>query len=133
MNRSIKSTLGAAALALAAFGAATAANAATDVYFTVGVQPQPVYVQPARVVHMAPRQVYEAPPAYAYEEPSREREWHHACRARAWNPEARYFPGERVWRNGDMYVATRLSASVWNVNSPPEWTPNYWVPARCAR
>jgi hypothetical protein len=30
-----------------------------------------------------------------------------------------------------MYVATRLSASVWNVNSPPEWTPNYWRPARC--
>lgn len=55
-----------------------------------------------------------------------------ACRATAWNPNARYWPGQRVWRNGEVYVATGLSASVWNVNSPPEWTPNYWAPARCS-
>ena len=55
-----------------------------------------------------------------------------ACRAATWNPNVRYRPGHQVSRNGMVYVATGLSASVWNVNSPPEWTPNYWVPANCS-
>ena len=36
-------------------------------------------------------------------------------------------PGDTVLRNGTTYVATSLSSSVWNVNSPPEWTPTYWT------
>jgi hypothetical protein len=35
-------------------------------------------------------------------------------------------PGDQVSRLGATYTATALSASVWNVNSPPEWTPTYW-------
>jgi hypothetical protein len=53
------------------------------------------------------------------------------CRAPRWDPNQRYMPGQAVWRNGKFYVATDVSADVYNVNSPPEWTPNYWVQARC--
>ena len=45
----------------------------------------------------------------------------------------RYMPGQVVRRHGNLYIATDVSASVWNVNSPPEWTPNYWVPAVCSQ
>jgi hypothetical protein len=132
MNRSIQSKLGAAVLALTALGAVSAANAASDVHFAVRVQTQPVVVRPAPVVHMGPHQVVPAAPGYVYEEPyQRQRQWRQRCHARGWNPEVRYLPGERVWRNGELYVARRVSASVWNVNSPPEWTPSYWRPARC--
>ena len=55
------------------------------------------------------------------------------CDAPRWDPNVRYLPGQAVWRRGRLYVATDVSASVFNVNSPPEWTPNYWVPARCGR
>lgn len=131
MIRSPQSMIGAALLALAAAGAAAAAHAA-DVYFTVGVQLQPVHAPAGRVVHVAPPPVYDAPPAYGYEQPfEHERRWRRACRAPGWDPQVRYLPGQAVWREGSLYVATRLSASVWNVNSPPEWTPSYWRPARC--
>ncbi|HET6789346.1 MAG TPA: hypothetical protein VFH49_15375 [Aquabacterium sp.] len=40
-------------------------------------------------------------------------------------------PGDKVTRLGNYYVATDLSASVWNENSPPEWTPDYWDPTTC--
>jgi hypothetical protein len=40
-------------------------------------------------------------------------------------------PGDRVTRMGTVYVATPVSANVWNVNSPPEWTPNYWASGSC--
>lgn len=61
------------ALAVAAFGAASAAHARSDVYFSVGVQgmplyfePAPVYVQP-RPVYVQPRPVYVQPqPAYGH-------------------------------------------------------------------
>ena len=68
----------AAALAVVAFGAASAAHARSDVYFSIGVQapgvyvePVPVYVQPRpvyvepRPVYVAPRPVYVQPPVYA--------------------------------------------------------------------
>lgn len=58
-------------------------------------------------------------------------EWRNACAATRWNPRARYMPGDVVRRHGEVYMARRVSARVWNVNSPPEWTPNYWAPARC--
>ena len=84
------------------------------------------------------RYVYEQPRLYAqgevheYYEPGwREQRRHHDCRAPRWDPNARYMPGQAVWRQGKLYVATDVSAKVYNVNSPPEWTPNYWVQVRC--
>jgi hypothetical protein len=54
----------AAALAVAAFGATSAAHARSDVYFSVGVQGAPVYVEPAPV-YVQPRPVYVQPqPVY---------------------------------------------------------------------
>lgn len=149
MKRSILSITVMAVLAIGTLGATGAANASTSVYISVGapvVRPAPVYVAPPmqvqpRPVYEArpwtanhrPRPVYDTPPAYAHDWQYRqERAWRPACRAPAWNPSVRYMPGHAVWRHNTFYVATRLSASVWNVNSPPEWTPNYWVPARCA-
>ena len=74
MKRLIPSNfLAAAALALGAFGAASAAHAGNNLYFSVGVQgapsyypqPAPVYVQPAPV-YVQPRPVYVQPqPVYA--------------------------------------------------------------------
>jgi hypothetical protein len=79
MNPSISSRfVAAAALAVAALGTASAAHARSDVYFSVGVQgapvymepapvyvqPQPVYVQP-RPVYVQPRPVYVQPQVYA--------------------------------------------------------------------
>ena len=83
--------LAAAALAAAAFGTASAANAASNVYFSVGVQgapayveATPVYVQP-RPVYVEPRRVYLDPPVYARPCPPRyassyeaERAWERA-------------------------------------------------------
>ncbi|MGZ5270450.1 MAG: hypothetical protein ACXWC6_07495 [Ramlibacter sp.] len=34
-------------------------------------------------------------------------------------------------RNGVLYVATALSATAWNENSPPEWTPSLWAATSC--
>jgi hypothetical protein len=65
--------LAAAAIAAGLLGVASAAQAHTDVFFSVGVpivnpapvyvQPQPVYVQPDPV-YMAPQPAYVAPPVY---------------------------------------------------------------------
>ncbi len=79
--------LAAAALATAALGAATAAQAARpDVYFSIGLnsgphwaQPAPVYVQP-RPVFVAPRPVFEPPRFGRYDARigwERERAWRH--------------------------------------------------------
>jgi len=60
----------AAALAVAALGATSIAHARSDVYFSVGVQGAPVYVEPAPVyvqpqpVYVQPRPVYVQPPVY---------------------------------------------------------------------
>lgn len=60
----------ATALAVAGFGAAPAAQARSDVYFSVGVQGAPVYVEPApvyvqpRPVYVQPRPVFAPPPVY---------------------------------------------------------------------
>ena len=125
MKRSILSRTLMAVLATGALVAAAAANAHTTIQFSVNapaVAPAPVYVAPP---------VYAAPaygPEWRY---GHERGWRSACRAARWDPYFRYMPGQAVWRHGVLYMATPLSASVWNVNSPPEWTPNYWLPARC--
>ena len=70
------------------------------------------------------------PPVVAYQ--SREHDPHfRSCDAQRWDPNHRYMPGETVSRKGEVYIATETSRHVYNVNSPPEWTPNYWAPARC--
>jgi hypothetical protein len=61
--------LSAAALALVSLGVASAAQARSDVYFSIGVQAPGVYVQPAPV-YVQPRPAYVAPiPAYAQSRP----------------------------------------------------------------
>jgi hypothetical protein len=83
------------------------------------------------------RYVYEQPRYYAqgevheYYEPGYRHNGRYDCRAPRWDPNQRYMPGQTVRREGKVYVATDLSASVYNVNSPPEWTPNYWAQVRC--
>jgi len=122
MNRAIRSRILVPALAAAALCGAAVANAA-DVHLSVQLP----------VGAAAPAYVYDAAPWYDGGDWRHERRAERrACRAPAWNPDARYWPGQRVRRHGEVYVATRLSASVWNVNSPPEWTPNYWVRANCS-
>jgi hypothetical protein len=124
MNRSIQARLMMAALATATLGVTATAQAATNVHVSVGM----AAAAPVHVVHP----VYGTAPRDRDEwRHDRERGWRQACRAPAWHPEARYWPGQQVRRHGTVYVATRLSASVWNVNSPPEWTPNYWRATNC--
>jgi hypothetical protein len=72
MNPSISSRfVAAAALAMAALGATSAAQARSNVYFSVALQGAPVYVEPAPVymqpqpVYIQPRPVYVQPPVYA--------------------------------------------------------------------
>ena len=86
MTRPLSSRFAAAAvLAAAALGAATAAQAHTDVFFSISmpgravyVEPPPVYVQPQPVyvrpppVYVQPPPVYVQPPAYRYERPWQE-------------------------------------------------------------
>ena len=101
------------ALAVAAAAAGASMNAAADTRAYIAVNPAPpVYYER-----------HYGPPAYAYEAPR--------CDAPRWDPNRRYFPGQVVRRKGEVYVATEASRHVYNVNSPPEWTPNYWAPARC--
>jgi hypothetical protein len=109
------------AVAIGSLAAIVASNGAVAQVY--GVQPN--YGPPTHVMH--------GPPAYAYGEAySYEHEhWRHGCSAPRWDPNQRYLPGEAVWRNGKLYVARGVSRSVYNVNSPPEWTPNYWAQARC--
>ena len=68
--------MAAAALAIAALGAASAAHARSDVYFSIGVQGPPIYLQPAPVyvqpapIYVQPAPVYVQPaPVYAQPQP----------------------------------------------------------------
>ena len=45
----------------------------------------------------------------------------------AWDPNVRYVGGERVTHMGVNYEARVVGENVWNVNSDPQWTPNYWA------
>lgn len=82
MNRLSAKTLAAVTIAVGALAAATAAQARSDVYFSIGidapvryvepapvyVQPQPVYVQP-QPVYVQPQPVYVQPaPRVVYQE-----------------------------------------------------------------
>ena len=97
MKRSFSTRFFAAvALATAAVGAASAAHANPNVYFSVGVQgrplymePEPIYVQP-RPIHVQPRPRYVQPPAYVYERP--------------WRPSYdRRYEEEREWRRAEWH------------------------------
>jgi len=124
-----------AATALAVLAAlAAASSASAHEAYDAPHQALPVYRNAQPEVRPVPRGVYEtrqrvdvqhAPPRYAQADPAA------GCAAARWNPQRRYMPGQLVRRQGTLYVATGVSASVWNVNSPPEWTPSYWVPAVC--
>jgi hypothetical protein len=81
-------------------------------------------------VHMPVQEAYGPPGAIAYPDGDA-RPWQSACRAPRWDPRVRYMPGQVVRRHGELWVARRISARVWNENSPPEWTPRYWAPAEC--
>lgn len=108
--------------------AAGAAHARPDVHVSIQVHgqapvhraAQPVYVPAPQPVHLpAPQALHGAVHGPAQ------------CHAPRWNPHVRYMPGQVVRRHGDLWVARRISARVWNENSPPEWTPQYWSPAVC--
>lgn len=130
MTRSLKHIVTATVLALGALGAACAAHAG-DIHVSVGVslpaagsvQMQPVHM-PAQPVY-GTYEAYEAPRGY------RRAGGGSDCRAPRWDPDVRYMPGQVVRRQGNLFVAKRVSARVWNVNSPPEWTPQYWAWAEC--
>jgi hypothetical protein len=109
MKRTVLGALGALAFATLAAGATMNASAQTRGYYV---------------------ERNAGPPVYAYQ--SREYDPHeNRCDAPRWDPNHRYMPGETVRRKGEVYIATETSRHVYNVNSPPEWTPNYWAPARC--
>ena len=118
------------ALALGAAAIGSSASAATTAFVTV--QSQPGYVVREEPQYYGPPRYY-GPPGYAYEshEYEHRHDWRADCNAQRWDPNARYMPGQAVRHNGRVYVATETSRHVYNVNSPPEWTPNYWAPARC--
>ena len=114
MTRALKLALATTALATVA-AAASAQGVRVERY--VYEQPQPRYYAQGEV--------------HEYYEPGYRHNGRYDCRAPRWDPNQRYMPGQVVRREGKVYVATDVSASVYNVNSPPEWTPNYWVRARC--
>lgn len=111
MNASIKSIVTAAVLVGSTLGAMTAANAQEYV----------------------PAQPWHPQHAYDYDRYGRVDRYaqHDACRAPRWDARMRYLPGDTVWRRGELYQARGISGRVYNVNSPPEWTPQYWVGVRC--
>ena len=136
MALSLQSRIVPALVAFAAMAAAGAANALTSVHVSVGV-PAPVQVQP-RVVHVPAVQPVHAPAheVHVHRPVHRAQHWHEpdqraACRAPRWNPHVRYMPGQVVRRHGELWMARRVSARVWNENSPPEQTPRYWSRAVC--
>ncbi|MEJ6020960.1 hypothetical protein [Ramlibacter sp. PS4R-6] len=106
---------------------------ATTALATVAAAASAQAVRVERYVYEQPRYYAQGETHESYEPGYRHDHRRYDCRAPRWDPNARYMPGQAVWRNGKFYVATDVSASVYNVNSPPEWTPNYWVQVRCRR
>src|SRR4051794_15386675 len=121
IRRAASTVLVGGLIALASMGAS-----AHDDYGRGGRYEGPVY-------QSAPQIVVQVPQVYAH--PARVRYAHAGavggCAAPGWDPRVRYMPGQVVWQAGSLWVASGLSASVWNENSPPEWTPSYWIPAAC--
>lgn len=100
MNRFFSpKVLVAATLATAALGAATVAEARPDVYFSVGfqngpawVEPTPVYVQPQRVF-VQPAPVYVRPPVFVAP--------HEVFERARWGGYESRFEREREWRRAE--------------------------------
>lgn len=115
-------------LALASLAAGASINAVADTYAYVPEVAGRVADQDRYDRHYD-RAYQRDHDRYAYER-DRDRDWRR-CDVARWDPNRRYLPGEAVRRKGEVYVATEASRHVYNVNSPPEWTPNYWAPARC--
>jgi hypothetical protein len=134
MTTSIHSKIAMSLVAIGALGAAATASAAPAVYAVSG-SPAPVYVQWHRddpyVRRDEDRRDYYAQEDHERWERHHDRDWRESCRAPRWDPYVRYMPGQAVWRNGKLYVATDVSSRVYNENSPPELTPNYWAHATC--
>lgn len=141
MKRSSNSKIVMAVMAAAALGASAGAKASTSVHISVGlpaahstpvhVQGQPVYPPAVQPVHLPAHAVYGS---HGDHHERHYRGGHGgaaACGAPRWHPHVRYMPGQVVWRKGELWVARRISARVWNENSPPEWTPGLWAPAVC--
>jgi len=108
------------ALAIAALAAGTSMSASAQSYD----RPYDRAYEHPYVEHR------NGPPVVAYDSGEYDH-FRHECRAPRWDPNERYMPGQEVRRNGQLYVATEVSRHVYNVNSPPEWTPNYWHPVQC--
>jgi hypothetical protein len=122
-----------ALLALLAAGASAAPNGVVTVQATVhGGQVQPVYGggHPHGPVYQQGHG-HQPAPAYAQGVHPHAAPVQAACGAPRWHPQVRYMPGQVVWRKGSLWMARRVSARVYNENSPPEWTPQYWVQALC--
>ena len=136
----MKSTLLSAVLATAALAASAGAHAyGSNVPTGDGpaaravaavLQAQAAHRPLARGVPVHAQQVYGVSEGYGprYAQGRHERD---RCGAPRWDPSVRYLPGQVVWRHGELWVARGVSARVYNENSPPEWTPNYWAPAVC--
>ena len=117
--------------AFAAIGAATAQPVPEERYIV-----PPGSGQPGNTVSPNTGWYPQRSDIYAYGEAGPDHDWYRQhrgqdCRAARWDPNHRYMPGEMVRREGRVYMATDVSRRVYNVNSPPEWTPNYWSPVRC--
>ena len=100
--------LAGAALAAAALGAASAAHARSDVYFSVGVQGPPVvYVEPAPV-YLQPRQVYVQPqPVYVQPSPG-------FVQPQAYPAPYGYsYEDERAWRRAEWRRAEWRRQQYW--------------------
>ena len=103
--------LAAAALAVAAFGATSAAQARSDLYFSIGVQGAPVYVEPAPV-YVQPRSVYVQPPVYVQPRPVYEQ------------PPVYVAPTQEYVRRGPpTYGYTYEEEQAWR---RAEWRQRYW-------
>ena len=136
MRQSIRSRVLAAVLGAAALGGSAAVQAGRPIHVDVNVhaghgrvvevQPAPVYPAPPEVVYLPQHQGYATT---QYRGPRGGQAA--GCAAERWHPAIRYMPGQVVWRKGSLWVAKHVSARVWNENSPPEWTPQYWLPAVC--
>ena len=100
MNRFFSpKVLVAATLATAALGAATVAEAHPDVYFSVGFQNGPAWVEPApvyvqqRPVFVQPAPVYVRPPVFV--------EPHEVFEGARWGGYESRFEREREWRRAE--------------------------------
>ena len=54
-----------------------------------------------------------------------------SCAFPTWNGTTRYMSGDKVMHQSIAYVALPISNTVWNVNSAPHWTPQYWSKTGC--